>query len=133
MLLYACLLALAGVACGDPVTVKSSWNGGFEGEFSIQVTQALNGWTLELTFSSAPAALEVGAARRGAVRGSSDCKACARARAAHCSTACSQRNANLVAGDSFLSNVMLGTIKNNPEGTFVIVVKPLSLGRPAVR
>jgi len=66
MLLYACLLALAGAACGDPVTVKNSWNGGFEGEFSIPINKAQNGWTLELTFSSAPAALEVSAAPRGA-------------------------------------------------------------------
>ncbi|KAK3790035.1 hypothetical protein RRG08_040955 [Elysia crispata] len=47
LLSYSLLLPLAA---GVSTTITNSWDGGFEAEACVPVTQELNGWTLSLTF-----------------------------------------------------------------------------------
>lgn len=59
MYVLVLLSALLGMALADQVQITNSWNGGFQGKFTINPPQDLHGWKIQICFSKQIDQLEV--------------------------------------------------------------------------
>lgn len=50
----------AAALAADPVQITNSWNGGFQGKFTINPPTDLHGWKIHICFSKQIDQLEVG-------------------------------------------------------------------------
>jgi len=60
--MYVVVLLLVGLGAAqaaDSVQITNSWNGGFQGKFTINPPTDLHGWKIHLCFSKTVDSLEV--------------------------------------------------------------------------
>ena len=53
------LLVCVTSSLAAPVTITNSWNGGFQGSFTVHADHAVHGWKAHLTFDKPVSSLEV--------------------------------------------------------------------------